>query len=331
VKAAVTGASGLVGGNLAEILLGAGHAVRGTRRGSTRIEHLSDLAIEWADAALDDRDGLARAFTGCDVVFHCAAMIDVRKDVTPELEATNVGGTENVIAAVRAARVPRLVHVSSNVAIGLSDDGAPIDETAPWNFEAHGLADGYAITKRAAEDRVHAAVADGLDAVIVNPTWMCGPRDARPTAKLLLDLATRKVPGWTSGYNNFVDVRDVCRGMIAAWQRGRRGERYILGGADMTYRDMMRLVAKVAGVAPPRMYMPRLAARVVGWMGDRSEKKGKKPLANSTQVRYAYSDRFRFTSAKAERELGYTVGPFEDAVKDALAWFRARGMLASAA
>jgi len=109
------------------------------------------------------------------------------------------------------------------------------------------------------------------------------------------------LPGHTPGYNNFVDVRDVARGMVAAWERGRRGERYILGGVDMTYRDMMRLVAQQAGVAPPRMYMPRFAARVVGWMGDRKERKGGKPLANSTQVRYAYTDRFKFTSAKAER------------------------------
>ena len=132
------------------------------------------------------------------------------------------------------------MHTSSVVAVGLSTDGKPCDETATWNFDSEGLLDAYAITKHEAEDVVHAA-RDRLDAVIVNPTYMFGPRDARPSSgKLIIEVVKRRVPGWTPGYNNFVDVRDVARGMIAAWQKGRRGERYILGGHDMTYRDVLR-------------------------------------------------------------------------------------------
>jgi dihydroflavonol-4-reductase len=115
--------------------------------------------------------------------------------------------------------------------------------------------------------------------------------------------------------------------MITAWQRGRRGERYILGGHEMTYRDMFRAVANIAGVRPPRFKLPFFAAMMVGRLGDRRERKGKDAVVNSTQVRYAYTDRFRFTSAKAERELGYTIGPLDDAIRDAVAWFRTRGML----
>lgn len=324
--AVITGASGLLGGNLAATLIAQGHRVRATRRASTRVDHLADLAIEWADADLDDADALARAFAGADVVFHCAAAVDVRKDVTPALERANVGGTANVIAAARAAKTPRLVHTSSVVALGLSDDGAPCDETTPWNFDAHGLADGYAITKHRAEELVRAA--RDLDVVIVNPAWMCGPRDARSSSgKLIVDLAHRRVPGWTPGFNNFADVRDVARGMIAAWQRGRRGERYFLGGHELTYRDFFRTVCRVVGVRPPRFKLPFRVALAVGWVGDRRERRGQHALVNSTQVRYAYTDRFRFTAAKAQRELGYEIHALEPAIEDAVAWFRARGMI----
>ena len=342
---AITGASGLLGANLSACLLAAGHRVRAIRRDSTRVDHLADLAIEWVDGDLDSPDALRAAFAGADVVFHCAAAVGVTRGVPPAMERTNVAGTQHVVDAVRAAGVPRLVHTSSVVAVGLSTDGRPCDETAAWNFDREGLLDAYAITKHQAEERVHAA-RERLDAVIVNPTYMLGPRDARPSSgKLLLDVVRRKIPGWTPGYNNFVDVRDVARGMIAAWQRGRRGERYILAGHDLTYRALFETVARVAGVAPPRLRAPHAVAWLVGKWGDLVERRGppesrsdedtdrrapsakRSPIVNSTQVRYAYTDRFRFASTKAARELGYTFGPLEPAIADALAWFRAHAML----
>jgi dihydroflavonol-4-reductase len=260
-------------------------------------------------------------------VFHCAAAVTVKREVTAEMTAANVTGTEHVIDACVAAGVARLVHCSSVVAIGLSTDGKPCDETATWNFDAFGLLDAYAITKHQAEQRVHAA-RDRIDAVIVNPTYMFGPRDARPSSgKMIVDVVRRRVPGHTPGYNNFVDVRDVARGMIAAWHKGKRGERYILGGHDMTYRDAFRCIAKVAGVAPPRLPAPHAVAWLLGKWGDRTEAKGGHPVVNSTQIRYAYTDKFRFTSAKAARELDYVYGPLEPAIRDALDWFRAHGML----
>jgi dihydroflavonol-4-reductase len=248
------------------------------------------------------------------------------------MHAANVVGTDNVLAAVRAAGVPRLVHTSSVVAIGLSADGAPCTEASPWNFDTFGLDDGYAITKRESEQRVRAAAAADVDAVIVNPTYMFGPRDARPSSgKLIVDLVRRKVPGWTPGFNNFVDVRDVARGMVRAWKQGVRGERYILGGHEMTYRDVMYKVAEVAGVKPPRFRVPHTVAKVVGRFGDLGERlRDKDPLITSTTVRYAYTDRFRFSSARAQAELGYTYGPVEPAIADAITWLRGAGMLPAA-
>jgi len=326
-RVVVTGASGLLGGNLAEALLAAGHQVAAIRRAGTKVTHLDDLAIEWHEAELGSVDAMTRAFAGADCVFHCAAAVSVKREVAPEMTAANVTGTANVIDAVVAAGVRRLVHTSSVVAVGLSVDGRPCDETAHWNFEAEGLNDAYAITKRRAEEVVHAANAR-VDAVIVNPTYMFGPRDARPSSgRLIVDVVRGRVPGWTPGYNNFVDVRDVARGMIAAWQRGARGERYILAGHDMTYGDVMRRIAAVAGTRPPRLRVPRPAAWLFGKWGDLVERLGKEPVVNSTQIRYAYTDKFRFHSDKAATQLGYQVSPLDPALRDAIAWFRAHRML----
>jgi len=327
MRVAITGASGLLGGNLAAELIAAGHQVIATRRAGTQVAHLTDLPIEWRDADLGNTVSLATAFAGATAVFHCAAAVSVMKTVTPEMKATNVDGTLHVIDACIEAGVKRLVHTSSVVAVGLSTDGRPCDETAIWNFDKEGLLDAYAITKHQAEDIVHAN-ASRLDCVIVNPTYMIGPRDARPSSgKLVIEIVKRKVPGSTPGYNNFVDVRDVARGMIAAWQKGRRGERYILAGHDMTYRAFFEKVAALAGVKPPRFQLPRAVGAIAGVVGDLIERTGREPIVNSTQIRYAYTDKFRFASTKAARELGYTFGPLEAAITDALDWFRDKQML----
>jgi dihydroflavonol-4-reductase len=326
-RVAITGVSGLLGGNLAAEAIAQGHTVVATRRSGTQVKHLTDLPIEWREAELGARESLASVFAGADVVFHCAAAVGVAREVSREMRETNVTGTQNVIDACVAAGVKRLVHTSSVVAIGLTTNGVPCDETASWNFDKEGLLDAYAITKHEAEELVHAA-RDRLDCVIVNPTYMFGPRDARPSSGgMIIKIAKRKVPGWTEGYNNFVDVRDVARGMLAAWQKGRRGERYILGGHDMTYRECFERIAKVAGVAPPRFRIPIPIARLVGRVGDLIEARGKEPIVNSTQIRYAYTDKFRFASQKASKELGYAYGPLEPAIADALGWFRAHGKL----
>jgi dihydroflavonol-4-reductase len=329
-RVAITGASGLLGGNLAAELIGAGHEVVAIRRANTKAKHLDDLAITWREADLGDVGAMTKAFEGASAVFHCAAAVGVMKKVTADMTAANVTGTANVIDAVVAAKVGRLVHTSSVVTVGISTSGAPCDETSSWNFAAEGFLDGYSITKREAEDLVTQA-RDRIDAVIVNPGYMFGPRDARPSSgKLIVDTVRGRVPGTTPGYNNFVDVRDVARGMIGAWQKGRRNERYLLVGHDMTYADVFRTIARVANVKPPAFAIPKSIAWVIGKFGDLSELAGVDPLVNSTQIRYAYSDKFRFASDKAAKELGYTFGPIETAIADALTWFRANEMLAPA-
>jgi dihydroflavonol-4-reductase len=327
--AGITGATGLLGANLAQALLDAGHRVRATRRGTSRADHLRGLDIEWVDADLGSPALLARAFHGCDVVFHVAALVSVRRNPTPELIATNVEGTRNVLDAVKTAKVPRLVHCSTVGAVGLSEDGSPCTEESRWTFAERGMDDGYVETKRRAEELVRAAAARGLDVVIANPTYMFGPYDVRPSSgKMIVSVIEGTVPGWTPGKNNFVDVRDVARGMLLVWQKGRRGERYILGGENLTYKEAFERIAAVAGVRPPRRRIPRPLATVFGWAGDARERlSGREPLINSVTVRYGFCEDFVFSSAKAERELGYRAGPLEPAIKSALDWFRERKMI----
>ncbi len=214
--------------------------------------------------------------------------------------------------------------------MGLGESGRPADEDTPWNFGEAGLADGYATTKRQAEELVLAEVARGLDAVIVNPGYMFGPYDSRPSSgKLLLDVVRRAVPGYSGGCNSFTDVRDVVEGMLLAAEKGRRGERYILGGHNMGYGEIFATIASVAGTKPPSMAIPRWIASIPAAFGDLQESlTGREPLLNSNTIAWGYEPRFIVSSDKAERELGYSRRPVEEGIAAALTWFRQQGMCA---
>jgi dihydroflavonol-4-reductase len=174
------------------------------------------------------------------------------------------------------------------------------------------------------------AAAGELDVVIVNPGFLLGPLDAKPSSgRLILRVAKSRVLVLPGGVNNFVDVRDVAAGMIAAFERGRPGERYILGGENMTYREIVTTIAHVLGRAPPRLTVPYTVARMVGWVGDAVELASDRAIdVNTAIVRYGYCRAFHFSSDKAERELGYRPRPVAQAIEDAVAWFRQAGMLA---
>jgi dihydroflavonol-4-reductase len=331
MQTAITGASGLLGANLAAELLHAGHGVRATRRASTKAAHLDGLAIEWVEGDLADAAKLADAFRGVDVVFHCAAQVGVTRRATPAMVSANVEGTRVVLDAVKRAGVKRLVHCSTVAAVALSSDGAPCTEDTPYNIDARGMADGYGTTKREAERIVLEAVAQGLDAVIANPCYMFGPYDAKPSSgKLIVDVVRGKIPGLTPGKNNFVDVRDVARGMVRVAEKGRTGERYILGGENLTYADIITRIARIAGSKPPTWNIPRAVSAPAGWFGDLFETLGGEPLITSVTLGFGYCPDFIFSSEKAKRELGYTTSPLDDAIRDAIGWFRAQGMLPAA-
>ncbi len=328
--AVVTGASGLLGANLAAELVAQGHTVTATRRPSTDTSSLADVQVNWVSADLGSVAELRNVFAGADVIFHCAASISTRRRVTPAISAVNVEAARAVVQAATDVGTPRLVHTSTANTIGPTLDGTPADEQSPWGWDKAGLASAYAVTKRQGEMLVQQAC-DQLDAVIVNPTYLVGPRDAKPSSgRLIIEVANRRPRYWTPGYNNFADVREVARGMIGAWLRGRRGERYILGGQELTYRAYMDRVARVLGIDPPRRRLPYPVAWGAGKAGDLFEVlTGRDATVNSMSVGYAFTERYRYRSDKAVRELAYVVADVEPAIRDAVRWFRARGMIRS--
>jgi dihydroflavonol-4-reductase len=325
----VTGASGLVGANLVRALAARGRGVRVLLRPGARTAHLDGIAgVECRRGDVTDADSVAAASAGVDTVYHCAAAVSMWPRRAAEMWRTNVDGTDHVVAAARRAGVRRLVHCSSVDAIGLPEGDAPSTEETPWNWDRLGLDNPYARTKYESQRRVLAAARDGLDAVVVNPCYMLGAYDVRPSSgRMILEVAAGRALGYPSGGNNFVDVEDVVDGMIAAAARGGRGETYILGAANLTYRAIFTAIAGVVGVAPPRLPIPYAVARVGGWLGDLvAAAGGREPGVSTLTVRMGYV-RHYYSPAKAVAALGLRQTPIRAAIERAVAWFRQVGML----
>lgn len=328
MRAVVTGATGLLGAQVAAALAARGDEVVCTRRATSRTAHLDALPLAWVHADVTDPDALARAFDGADAVFHCAATVEIRSRATQAMERTNVQGTAHVLDAVRRAGVGRLVHCSSASAVGLATGAADADESTPLNFAAAGLHDGYVDTKHRSEQLVRDAAERGLDAVIVNPGFFFGAYDIRPSSgAMILSVARRQTRFHTEGTNAFVDARDVAQGLLLAHAHGQRGHRYLLAGHNRTYREMFTTIAQVIGAPPPRFAAPRPLLAIAGVLGSASERlTGQEALLNRTKVRWATCDRYRFSSQRAVDELGWSYRPIEEAIDAAWAWFQAQGM-----
>jgi dihydroflavonol-4-reductase len=329
MRIGITGATGLVGANVADLALRLGHEVVCARRGTSNAEHLAHLPIVWKEADLSSEEKLAAAFDGCEVVVHAAAAVEGGGRITEAMRETNVGGTRRVIAACKRAKVRRLVHVSSVAAIGVSDGTRDVTEDDPFNFEGVGLLDGYVVTKREAQDLVVAAAKAGeLDAVVVCPTYMFGPYDIKPSSgQLVVGIAKGQIPIVTDGVQNIVDVRDVARGILLAAEKGRAGELYILGGENVTYAEMFAHIARAGGWPAPSRRVPRWLLAPVGWAGDLAELAGMPVLVSTMRIRWAFERGYRFSSAKAKQELGYAPGSPDEGIRACVAWMREHGMV----
>jgi dihydroflavonol-4-reductase len=323
----VTGATGFVGSALVRALLGAGLGVRVLARPNSDRRNLADLSVEVVEGSLEDAPSLARAVAGCRYLFHVAA--DYRLWVTdpaPMFRA-NVEGTRVLMSAALDASVDRVVYTSSVATLGLVPDGSA-DEETPSNAED--MIGPYKRSKFQAEEVVRDLVTRrGLPAVIVNPSTPVGPRDRRPTptGRLILEAARGHMPGYVETGLNIVHVDDVAAGHLAAAAMGRVGERYILGGENMSLEEIIAEAARATGVQPPRLRVPYTVAYPVAIGAELMARlTGREPFITRDGVRMARKKMY-FTSAKASRELGYAARPARDAIADAVGWFRANGYL----
>ena len=325
----VTGASGFVGSALARRLAAEGYSLRLAVRGSSRRDNLDGLKAQIVVADMRDQEALTRAMQGARYVFHVAADYRLWARDPSEIVRNNLEGTRAVMAAALAAGVERVVYTSSVATLKPHDDGTPADETSRHSEES--AIGAYKKSKLLAERLVERMVAEeGLPAVIVNPSMPIGPRDIKPTptGRVIVEAALGRIPAFVDTGLNLVHVDDVAQGHLLALKRGRIGESYILGGQDAAFRDMVGAIAGLAGRAAPRIGLPRTPLFPLAYAAEAVARfTGKEPFITVDALKMAKYRMF-FSSAKAERELGYSARPYREALIDALAWFRMSGYLA---
>ena len=323
----VTGVAGFLGSAIARALAARGERLRGTIRATSPVANLVDFPGELVVADLRDPGAAARAMSGISTLYHVAADYRLWAPDPEEIVRNNLAMTSAVMTAARNAGVKRIVYTSS-VATLLPDPAGPADETrAASPGEAVGA---YKRSKVDAERLVEAMIAeDGLPAVITNPSTPIGPRDVRPTptGRILVEAANGRMPAFVDGGLNLVHVDDVAQGHILAAERGRVGERYILGGQDVTIKEMLAVIARISGRRAPTLRLPvaplfPLALANEQW----ARLTGREPFLTLDSLRMSRHAMY-YSSAKAERELGYAARPFDQAIGDAIAWFRHQGMV----
>jgi len=326
MKTLVTGGTGFIGANVIRVLLRRGAEIRAlVRRGSDQ-RNLAGLDIELAYGDLRDPPSLAAALKGCDTVYHVAAVYALWTPDRQELYASNVAGTTNMLDAALAAGVQKLVYTSSVGTIGLPKDGRPGTEETPLQ-PAELVAD-YKRSKYLAEREVLAYAQRGLPLVIVNPSFPVGPWDIKPTpsGQLIVNFLRGKIPAYVETGLNVVDVEDVALGHVLAAERGRPGERYILGHRNLTLAEVFRVLEAVSGVKAPRRRIPYGLAYLSACVSELVSRTitHRAPFVTLAGVRLSRKRMF-FDAAKAVRELRLPQTPIEEAFRKAVRWFREHG------
>jgi dihydroflavonol-4-reductase len=313
----VTGASGFIGGHIARLLAKRGCPVRVLVRRSSDLRGIADLRVERMVGDLREPRSLEPAVTGCETVYHVGADYRLWAPDPSELYRSNVEGTRNLLEAAGRAGVRRVVYTSTVGCIGV-----PGDEASPVRLED--MTGHYKRSKFLAEQAALEFSRAGLPVVVVNPTAPVGEADVKPTptGRIILDFLLGRTPAYVDTGLNLVDVRDVAAGHLLAAERGQPGERYILGGRNVTLREMLGMLARIAGRPAPRVRLPYAAAWLYGAGGTLLARlTGREPRAPLEAVRMARKKMW-VQSGKAERELGFQPGPVEDALRRAAEWFR---------
>lgn len=326
-KALVTGATGFVGSAVARELKRHGWALRLLVRSKADRRNLDGLDAECVVGDLSDADRLAAVAAGCDAVFHIAADYRLWAPDPAPLYAANVEGTRNVLRAAARAGVGRVVYTSSVATLGIPRDGSPGDENTPVTLAD--MIGHYKRSKFLAEQVARKAATGGLDVVIVNPSTPIGPRDRRPTptGRIVLDAAAGRMPAYVDTGLNVVHVEDVAIGHRLAFERGRAGERYVLGGENLTLAQILAEIAAIVGRKPPKIRLPHGLVLPIAYLAQGVARlTGGTPIATVEEVRMARKRMF-FSSEKARRDLGYAPRPARQALEDAVRWYRENGYL----
>jgi dihydroflavonol-4-reductase len=324
----ITGASGFVGSALVRAFLAASYPIRVLVRATSRPDNLKGLEIETVEGDVCDPVAVMRAMAGVRYVAHAAADYRLWARDPEAIARTNVEGTRTVMHAALSAGVERIVYTSSVATLALRTNGEPADETQLVAADA--AVGPYKASKVIAERLVETMTArEALPAVIVNPSTPIGPRDIRPTptGRMILAAASGRIPAFVDTGLNLVHVDDVASGHVAALERGALGERYILGGENVLLADMLRDIAQLVGRTAPRLKLPRAPLYPVAAAVEMlAAMTGREPLLTRDGLRMS-KQRMFFSSAKAERELGFRARPYGDGLRDAINWFRTAGYL----
>jgi dihydroflavonol-4-reductase len=320
----VTGATGFLGSHVARALADQGAALRLLVRSTSNLKNIEGLNAETATGDLRDAASLEKAIAGCDTVFHVAADYRLWVRDPSEMYRSNVNGTRAILEAARKGGVKRVVYTSSVATMGFTMSGHPADETSPVSLAD--MIGHYKRSKFMAEQVALEAGRSGLHVVVVNPTTPVGERDVKPTptGRIVVDFLKRKFPAYVETGLNLVDVKVCALGHVAALEKGRTGERYILGGENLTLKQILDKLGKLTGLPSPKIKLPYFFAFATGVVDEMVTGRllGREPRATVDAVRMGKKMMFA-SSDKAERELGWKIVPVEDALRRAVDWFQA--------
>lgn len=330
MKAFVTGATGFVGSHVARVLAEQGADLRLLIRSGSDLRNIQTLNADRVVGDLRDPVSIERAMAGCDVVFHVAADYRLWVRDPMEMYRANVEGTRGLLDAARKNKVRRVVYTSSVATMGFTSNGRPADEDFPVSFD--NMIGHYKRSKFMAEEVALEAGRSGLDVVVVNPTTPVGEQDIKPTptGRIVVDFLKKKFPAYVDTGLNLVDVTECALGHVAALEKGRSGERYILGGQNLTLKQILDKLAAITGLPSPKIKLPYAVALAAGVVDEIVTGRilGREPRATIDAVRMGRKKMF-VSCAKAERELGWNIVPVDDALRRAVEWFQANGYATS--
>lgn len=320
MRAFVTGGTGFIGSNLIRLLLQQGYEVKALVRSSSRLSNLDSLDIETVEGDLNDSN-LSQQIQGCQVLFHVAAHYSLWQGCQKQLYRDNVLGTRNVLQAARLADVERVVYTSSVAAIGVGKNGQTVDET--YQSPVDCLVGDYKKSKYFAEQEAVEAFKLGQDLVIVNPSTPVGAWDLKPTptGETIVRFLERKMPFYVDTGLNIIDVRDVAWGHLLALEKGRSGDRYILGNQNITFKALLEKLSTITGIPTPQRTLPNWIPLTAAWIDERIlTLVGKQPSIPLDGVRMSRQKMY-YDPSKAITELGLPQSSIDSALKDAVTWF----------